>query len=419
MSARAIVCAALLCLGSPGRAGAQPAIEVPPPDEPRRVIPRPPGLDLPRESQIEVSLSGARSESATGIGAYGEILLTAPISNGEPTVVDVRRLVVFLGHNFTDRLRVYTELEVEHAIASSEDKGEFEVEQLFLDYLIRRGINLRAGLILMPVGIVNQYHEPPTFNGALRPETDTRIIPSTWREVGGGAFGAVGPLRWQLYGVTSFRAHDLDAEGLAAAHQEGQLARARDWGVVGRLDLQPIPGLDFGASGYHADSGQGDAALAGARAALWLVEGDVRFRWKGLEARAEFANLWIGDTDKINAARKADADAMVPPGDFLPVARQLRGGYVEAGYNLLQPFHLARSPLLVVFGRYERTNTQAEVVGYSAAPGRDRQLITAGFNLRPVAEVAVKVDYQRITAEGGGGGSSSWNQINAGLAFMF
>lgn len=450
--------ALLLCLElAAASAGAQPQIELPPeappapardpsatpppaatgeqapaPGTPRKVIPRPPGLELPRESAIEVPLSGEAPASATAIGAYGEITLEGPLSPPGPldgkarvdpdfTRVDVRRLVLFLGHNFTDRLRVYTELEVEHAIASSGDRGEFEVEQLFLDYLPLRYLNLRAGLLLMPVGIVNQYHEPPTFNGTLRPETDTRIIPSTWREVGGGLFGGAGPVRWQLYGVTSFRARDWNAEGLREGHQEGQLARAHDWGVVGRIDLQPVPGLDVGASGYYAAAGQGDPALGRAGAAL--AEVDVRFRYRGFEGRGELVNVWIFDADTINRAKKSDYDALSPaPSDpFAPVSRQLRGGYVELGYNLLQPLHLRLGSSLVAFLRYERTHTQAEVVGYPAIGGKERQLVTAGLNFRPVAEVAVKLDYQHLTAYDlpGSPGATSWSQINAGLSFMF
>lgn len=398
-----------------------PTIDLAPPDDPRPLIPRTPGLQLPRESAIEVAIDRPATDTPTGIGAYGEIHLTSP-RNGDPTEVDVRRMVLFLGHSFTDRLRIYTELEVEHAIVSSDDSGEFEVEQLILDYLQNRWLNFRLGLVLMPVGIVNQYHEPPTFNGVLRPETDTRIIPSTWREVGGGVFGGAGPFRWQLYGVTSFKARDFDAEGIREGHQEGQLARARDWGVVGRVDYVPLPGFDIGLSGYYADAGQGDAALGGARAGLGLVEVDARFRWKGIEARGEFVNLWVNDTARINTARMADwmADPDKAGLPFEPVAHQLRGGYLEVGYNVLQQLHLRLGSQLVAFVRYERTDTQAEVNGFVRALGKDRQILTGGLNFRPVAELAIKLDYQHITSDINSDGSDqSWGQINAGMAFMF
>ncbi len=400
--------AALLLLALPSLAAAQPEILTP--DEPKPAIPKPAAIALPREAQIEVPLDGP-ALSGTAIGGYGELTLNAPFGDVpaqfDGTRADVRRLVLYVGHNFTERLRVYTEIEIEHAVSSADDQGEVEIEQAFVDYLAWRPLNLRAGLIIMPVGIVNQYHEPPTFNGVDRPDTDLRIIPSTWRELGAGFFGGVGPLKYQAYVVTGFDAHGFTAEGLREGHQEGQLARAHDWGLVARLDWAPLAGIDVGASFYRCNSAQNDPALTAATdVPVTLVEADVRATWRGLSGRAEFANVWIGDADKLNAVLE---DPTVGP-----VARQLRGGYVELGYNVLHPFKLNGNPSLVVFGRYERTNTQAEVVGAPAAAGFDRTVVTAGLNFRPIAEVAVKVDYQFRSD-----GTQSWNQINAGLGFMF
>ena len=141
-----------------------------------------PTVELPRESAIENALGRAPAMSGSAFGGYGELTLNAP--SNAPSVVDMRRLVLFFGHNFTDRLRFYSEFEVEHAVASSSDQGEAEVEQAYLDGLLSRWINLRGGLILMPMGIVNVYHEPPSFNGVDRPDVDQFVIPSTWREPG-------------------------------------------------------------------------------------------------------------------------------------------------------------------------------------------------------------------------------------------
>jgi hypothetical protein len=401
-------------LGTSSTAFATPEIFVP--DEPKKLLPKPAGFDLPRETQIENPLDGP-AISGTAIGGYGEIVLNAPLRDNDPTTVDVRRLVLYLGHNFTERLRMYSEIEIEHAVSSSSDKGEVEVEQAFVDYLAARWFNLRAGLVIMPVGIVNVYHEPPTFNGADRPDTDQYIIPTTWREVGAGIFGAFGPLRYQLYVVTGFDALGFTSDGLREGHQEGQLARAHDWGVVARVDYTPFTGADVGASFYRCNSSQGNTApeLDGSGIPVTIVEADARVRWKGIEGRAEFANVWIGDSVKLNAllANQAFANMMMAPE---PVSHQLRGGYVELGYNVLHPFHFASNPQLVAFGRYERTNTQADVYSPTGpAPGHDRQAITFGLTYRPVAELAIKFDYQRRSADG----QNDWNQVNLGIGFMF
>src|SRR5205823_3467582 len=150
-----------------------PTIEIPAPAPPRPASAAPrdmPATSLPRETPVENPLGREPAVTGTAIGGYGELTLNAPARG--PAIVDLRRFVLYVGHNFNERLRFYSEVEVEHAIASAEDRGEFEIEQAYLDGLFGRRLNLRAGLILMPVGIINIYHEPPTFNGVDRPDVD-------------------------------------------------------------------------------------------------------------------------------------------------------------------------------------------------------------------------------------------------------
>src|SRR5262245_59073101 len=130
----------------PGEATPAPA----PPPGGGPTIDLPPEVDmpttgLPRETAIENPLGRAPAISGTAVGGYGELTLNAP-SNG-PAIVDLRRFVLYVGHHFTDRIRFYSEVEVEHAIASAEDLGEVEIEQAYLDGLLTRRLNLRAGLI--------------------------------------------------------------------------------------------------------------------------------------------------------------------------------------------------------------------------------------------------------------------------------
>src|SRR3954447_675103 len=114
-----------------------------------------PSTALPRETPIENPLGGAPAINGTAVGGYGELTLNAP--SNAPAVVDLRRFVLFVGHNFTDRIRFYSEVEVEHAVSSRDDAGEVEIEQAYVDGLLGRRLNLRAGLLLMPVGIINVY----------------------------------------------------------------------------------------------------------------------------------------------------------------------------------------------------------------------------------------------------------------------
>jgi hypothetical protein len=421
---RAALASALLF--STGTAAAQPQITLPP-DDVEPGIPRPKALQLPRESQIEVPLDQPAMKG-TAVGGYGELTVNAP-SNAAP-IVDLRRLVLYFGHNFNEHIRFYGELEVEHAVTSASDKGEFEVEQAFLDWVQWRALNFRAGVIIVPVGIINVYHEPPTFNGVDRPLTDQLVIPSTWREPGAGVFGEWRGLRYQAYAVNGFNATGFSAStGLRDGHQEAQLALGRDWGVVLRADyLLPFlyrAGIsaDLGASFYWSNADQGQAAFQGSQGTtvpVTLVEADLRAKTRGLELRAEIASVWIGGIHRLNRGL-ADLAAMNMTPFAGPVSHQLIGGYVELGYDVLHPFKLVSGRQLVVFGRYEHVDTQADVpmdLG-GPVPGNNQDVLTVGLTLRPIAEVALKFDYQHFWTDATDPAQASFDSYNVGLGFMF
>jgi hypothetical protein len=387
----------------------------PPAGPPGPVMELPPERDmpvtaLPRETPIENALGRESAVAGTAVGGYGELTLNAP-SNG-PAIVDLRRFVLFVGHNFTDRIRFYSEVEVEHAVASSEDPGEIEIEQAYLDGLVSRWVNLRAGLILMPVGIINIYHEPPTFNGVDRPLVDTLIIPSTWREPGLGIFGELATgLAYQLYLINGFNANGFTAEAAVAdGHQEGMLAAARDFGAVGRLSYEPILATVFGASGYYATSGNSLRSTVGS-VPVGMFELDARTRYQGFTARAELAMLFIGDTAALNTALEA-----AEPTTSLPVAKRSQGGYLEAGYDLMRLIAPSIDHSVTLFGRYDYANTQASVVAPRVADQTlIRHIFTAGLVYRPIPHIALKGDYRRHWFGAGPG----FNELAAALAWMF
>jgi hypothetical protein len=371
-----------------------------------------PETALPRETPIENPLGRAPAISGSAFGGYGELTLNAPAN--APSIVDMRRLVLYFGHHFNERIRFYSEVELEHAISSADDQGEIEIEQAYLDGLLHKRLNLRGGLIIMPVGVVNVYHEPPSYNGVDRPDVDNVVIPTTWREPGVGIFGELAEgLRYQLYIVNGFNANGFTAESaIRPGHQEGQLAHAGDFGAVARLDYEPILGTVVGISAYGATSGNTLARSAG-DVPVSLFEVDVRTRRGGFSARAEAAVLFVGDAARLNQALAAGTEEQQAAG---PVASQARGGYVEVAYDILRLLAPSSPQAVTAFARFDYADTQADVPeGFTPRLEFRRYSGIAGLVYRPIPQVALKGDYRRREFGAGGG----VNELAAAITWLF
>ena len=133
--------------------------------------------------------------------------------------LDFHRFVLLITHRFSDRIRFVSELELEHALVEGlEEAGELELEQAYVDFLLSRRFNVRAGMMLVPVGIINERHEPPVYYGVERPFVDTVIVPTTWFEVGAGVHGELGRgWRYRAYVMSPLNAREFSRRGRAFA----------------------------------------------------------------------------------------------------------------------------------------------------------------------------------------------------------
>lgn len=171
--------------------------------------------------------------------------------------LDFHRFVLLVSHAFSPRLRFVGELELEHAFVEGlEDAGEIELEQAYVDFLLSRWINVRAGMVLMPVGIINERHEPPVFNGVERPFVDTVIVPTTWFEAGAGVHGVLGHgFRYRAYVAAPLDSLEFTAEdGIREGRQKGSDANVRNVAYTGRLEYLGVRGLTIGASAWTGRS---------------------------------------------------------------------------------------------------------------------------------------------------------------------
>ena len=354
-----------------------------------------------------------RTDTGLSIGGYGEMLYENPDSerddgtpSGATDELDFLRAILYFGYKFNDRFLFNSEIEFEHA--STGQNGEASVEFAYLDYLWRPEANLRAGLLLIPMGFVNELHEPTVFLGARRPNIEQVIIPTTWRENGFGLFGEAGPFSYRTYVVNGLEGADFSSGGLRGGRQKGSQALAEDLAWVGRIDYAPMPGLLLGGSAYIGDSGQDLVDPEGRDVALGttILEGHAEWRWRGLELRALVARAELDDVARLNRALGRTGTASV--------GEELSGWYLQAGYDLLARSSSERQ--LIPYARLEEYDTQDEVPdGFAASPANDVESLTLGLAFKPIDQLIVKADYQDYD----NGAGTAVDQFNVALGYIF
>jgi len=351
-------------------------------------------------------------EQGVSIGGYGEALLELfddEREDGLPAAktdrFDFLRAVVYFGYKFSDSWVFNSEIEYEHASTST--GGSVSVEFAYLDYLYRKQLNLRAGLVLLPMGWLNELHEPTVYLGAVRPRTERQIIPSTWRENGIGAYGALGGFNYRTYVVNGLDASGFSAAGLRGGRQKGAKAKAEDFAWVGRLDYTAVPGLTAGLAGYFGNSGQ-DLEDAGGRSipvGTSIFDLHLEYRYRGLELRGLWARAELDDVARLNEALGYEG--------IESVGETLGGGYLQAGYDVLAG---RGKSSLTPYLRWEQLNTQQEVPeGWSANPANDVQVLTLGLAYQPIEQLIFKAEFQNIDNEA----ETGVDQFNLSMGYIF
>ncbi|HJU82822.1 MAG TPA: hypothetical protein VJ600_01290 [Holophagaceae bacterium] len=348
------------------------------------------------------------------IGGYGEILYTAQDSKlqdgtrvGSEKSLDALRGVLYVGFKFSDRIVFNSEMEWEHGGFSDEHpEGEAIMEFAYLDFLIDKRFNVRAGQMLVPMGFINELHEPPAFLGAQRPfvEQEGGIIPTTWHENGVGVHGDLpGNLSYRIYVMNGLNAEGFSAEGIGGGRQDANKANAHSLAWTGRLDWTFMPGASVGGSFYTGNSNQsGDAE------SLRTTVADLHAEWRayGFQVRGLYAR-------STNAKGGVEA-AFAPTDPQYQVGTKQWGGYLEVGYDVLRGRFGKQA--LIPYARWERLDTQAEVAAGVVPTGEfDQSVLTGGVSWKPIPNVAVKADVSRIENHA----NTGRNQFNLALGYYF
>ena len=335
------------------------------------------------ESQFGMGPAASKvyaKDQGLSIGGYGEMAYTNKAGQSDRATVDFLRAIVYTGYKFDENWVFNSEFEVEHSVAGEGKNGEAAMEFAYLEYLHSPELNVRTGLLLMPMGIVNEMHEPTTFLGADRPETERRIIPSTWRENGLGILGGTGDFDYKLYAVNGMDGSKFTDSGLRSGRQKGSKAAAEDIAFVGRIDWAPTLDFTAGLSAYVGDSAQGDPTLG--NVSTTIVDLHAQYQWRGLRLRGLFAQAEVDDTERIFASS----------GEV--VGEEMRGWYVEAGYDLMDIWSPTGEASLTPFIRHETIDTHASVAAtLTPDPSLDDNITTVGIDWQPIPNIVFKAGY--------------------------
>jgi hypothetical protein len=263
----------------------------------------------------------------------------------------------------------------------------------------RPALNARAGLMLVPMGLINEQHEPTAYLGARRPLTEQVIIPATWSELGAGLFGDAGRFTYRTYLMTGLVGAEFTGEeGVREGRQGGGNAIAADPAIVGRLDFHPFEGTMLGASLYTSDASQG----GGVNGRVTLAELHADSRIRGLTLRGVAARGSVRNANLLSSATD-------------PIGSRFGGWYVEGGYDVA-PLLNRGEWSITPYTRYERVDTQRRAsAGTIRSPENDRRIWTLGLAFKPIAQTVIKVDWENVDNAAHTGA----DRVNVSLGYIF
>jgi hypothetical protein len=342
----------------------------------------------------EDSLNAGSNKSKTVISGYGDAFYQRDFYK-EQSKASLERVVLFVGHQFNQKISLFTEMELENAVVTGneDNKGEISMEQAFLKFNLNARQYLVAGLFLPRIGILNENHLPVNFNGVERPLVEQFIIPATWRELGVGFYGTAAnmPLNYSIAIMNGLNSADfVHGSGIAEGRAEGSNALANNLAL--NASVQYTAGdFKFQVSGYMGGtvglSPRGADSLglnSGAFGTpLYLGEADVQYFHNGIAAKILGTYINYPEANKINAAYANNT------------AQSSYGAYAEVGYDWLYTKH--KQAQFVTFVRGEKLDMNSTISSNGIYDGTlDQTHVIAGITYLPIPNVAIKADVRLL-----------------------
>jgi hypothetical protein len=337
---------------------------------------------------IDILAAADTGPRKTSIGGYGELHYSQISADaGDSDEIDFHRFVLFFGHEFSDRVRFFSEFELEHSLAGEGKPGEVELEQAYVEFGLTDNTYAKTGLFLLPLGIMNETHEPPTFYGVERNDVENIILPSTWWEAGAGLRGNLGNgLSWDaaVHSGLAIPTSGSSAFRVRSGRQKVAEAVASDLATTVRLKYTGVPGLELAASyQYQADPSQvpGDGLDSGQLLTAHAIYQQDRFGLRALYGAWDFDGV---------AVEAADADKQT-------------GWYVEPSFRLSDKWG--------VYARYEDLDAARQQDRFSQSE--------FGFNYWPVDGVVLKMDFRSREFDALALSAADFDAIDVGFGYNF
>ena len=354
-------------------------------------------VDQVADATDEAIKAQVKLSNKTTLGGYGELhynSLRDQKGDSNKDQMDFHRFVLFVNHEFNDKMRLVTELELEHSLSGDGKPGEVELEQAYIQYDLTAKTSITGGLFLTPVGILNETHEPPTFYGVERNDVEKNIIPTTWWE--GGAMVEhefIDGLSANLSMTSGLKSTGSKNFAVRSGRQKVAEAEAKTFAYNGRLKYTAIPGLELaGTVNYQDNFCQNQ--LAGCGSAT-LYEAHTVYNVDNFGLRALVA-WWDIDGSAVSAVG----------------ADEQYGYYVEPSYRFDDAIVAGQD--IGVFARYAVWDNQE---GSGSTTDTEFQQVNFGANWWIDKDVVVKIDYQ--LQDVGGGVSKELDGLNLGLGYQF
>jgi len=368
---------------------------------------------------------------------YGEMHYTNSLDeNGKKNQIDQHRFVIGINSKLSKWIQLNAEIDYEHAA----QEAEFELG--YLDFRLNQKLSIRAGVILAPVGLLNEFHEPNLFWSVERPELQTKIIPTSWNGGGAGIFGtAIDGVNYRFYVMNSLQSlrpagfskgggsggsggdggQFKGSTGIRSGRQQINELTAEDFALTGRVELTKLfPGLALGFSFFAGNTTQNFIAEDGF---MLLTEADMKYRKNWFDMNASIVNISIDDAAAINAycAAQNAITAGTCSGD---IGDNIFGWNVQAGVHLPQLLGWNTSHDIVSWFMFEHIRPQDSVpTGTAPTKGVNFDVYQVGLTYRPIFNVAVKMDWQHFRYSNAnfaaGKIGQSEDRLNLGVAFMY